>query len=837
MTSIRVHEVAKRLGLSSKETVEKFLALGVPVKGHSSSVSEADVTKLVKSLNGDGAKAAPAAATGSAKPSPAAKSQAPAKAAPPAKSPAPAKAAPPAKSPAAKGSAPAKTAVAAKASAPSPAAGTATPKPDPAPAKPTSPAQPAATHQAPPAPDRPAAAQSTSQASSRPEQGPSAPAQGSARPGQAHPDNRPGQGSNRPGGRPQGQGANRQGGPGQGRQGGRPQQGRQERNAPLAPAPVEVQAPVAAEFTPPSGAVHVPHGVTVEELADKLGHSPGEIIKALLMLGEMKTITQSLSDSLVEIVAEEFGVKVEILSVEEEAKELEDETDTPDDPASLVGRAPIVTVMGHVDHGKSSILQQFRKKEMLSLEAGGITQAIGAYQVHTADGRTVTFIDTPGHEAFTQMRARGAQVTDIAILVVAADDGVQPQTIEALDHAKAAGVPIIVAVNKIDKPEADPVRARQQLAEHGLSPEEWGGDTVFVDVSAKAGTNLDDLLEMIHLVTDMQELKANPNTTARGVSVEAHLDKGRGPLATLIVQKGTLNVGDPVVCGAAWAKVRALTDEAGKAVKKAGPSQPVLVTGWSKVPLAGDEFRVVADEREAKRISQEREIKLRQAELAEGGKAMSLEELLSKARTGDSPELKLIVRANSQGAIEALSESIDKLDQSLVRTVIQRKAVGAINENDIWMAKASGAIVVGFAVRPDTGARQLAEKEGVDVRLYEVIYQLLDDITKATHGLLAPLEEEVVMGTAEVRDTFRTPKAVVAGSYVTDGKVIRNSKARLLRDGKVIHTGEVSSLRRFKDDVREVTFGYECGITIAGYNDIKIGDIIETYEIREIARA
>lgn len=736
MTSIRVHEAAKRLGLSSKETVEKFLALGVPVKGHSSSVSEADVTKLAKTLNGDAA-AAPAAPPKAAAAKPSAKA-------------APAKAAP------------AKPAVAAKPAAvkpAAPAAKVAVPAPSPEPAKPAAPPRPAA-------PAKPAATH----------------------------------------------------------------------QAPAAPAPAETPAPVETAAASSNGAIHVQHGVTVEDLADKLNRSPGEIIKTLLMLGEMKTITQSLSDSLVEIVAEEFGVKVEILSVEEEAKEREDETETPEDPANLQPRAPIVTVMGHVDHGKSSILQQFRKKEMLSLEAGGITQAIGAYQVHTSDGRTVTFIDTPGHEAFTQMRARGAQVTDIAILVVAADDGVQPQTIEAMDHAKAAGVPIIVAVNKIDKPEADPIRARQQLAEHGLSPEEWGGDTVFVDVSAKAGTNLDDLLEMIHLVTDMQELKANPNTTARGVSVEAHLDKGRGPLATLIVQKGTLNVGDPVVCGAAWAKVRALTDEAGKTVKKAGPSQPVLVTGWSKVPLAGDEFRVVADEREAKRISQEREVKLRQAEFAEGGKAMSLEELLSKARTGDSPELKLIVRANSQGAIEALSESIDKLDQSLVRTVIQRKAVGAINENDIWMAKASGAIVVGFAVRPDTGARQLAEKEGVDVRLYEVIYQLLDDITKATHGLLAPLEEEVVMGAAEVRDTFRTPKAVVAGSYVTDGKVVRNSKARLLRDGKVIHTGEVSSLRRFKDDVREVTFGYECGITIAGYNDIKIGDIIETYEIREVAR-
>jgi translation initiation factor IF-2 len=575
----------------------------------------------------------------------------------------------------------------------------------------------------------------------------------------------------------------------------------------------------------------------VEELADKLDKPAGEIIKMLLMLGEMKTLTQSLSDSLVELVAEELGVPVEIVSIEEEAKEQEAEADAGEsDPSKLKPRAPIVTVMGHVDHGKSSILQQFRKKEMLSLEAGGITQAIGAYQVHGADGRVVTFIDTPGHEAFTQMRARGAQVTDVAILVVAADDGVQPQTIEALDHAKAANVPIIVAVNKIDKPEADPTRARQQLAELGLNPEEWGGDTVFVDVSAKRGTNLDDLLDMVNLVSDMQELKANPDTTARGVSIEAHLDKGRGPVATLIVQKGTLRVGDPIVAGPAWAKVRALTDEAGHRIKSAGPSQPVLVTGWSQLPEAGDEFRVVGDDREAKRIAQEREGKLRQAEYAEGGKAMSLEDLLSKARTGDIPELKLIVKANTQGAIEALSESIDKLDQSLVRTVIQRRAVGAINENDIWMAKASGAIVVGFAVRPDAGARQLAEKEGVDVRLYEVIYQLLDDIQKATHGLLAPLEEEVVTGSAEVREIFRTPKAVVAGSYVTEGRVLRNSRARLLREGTVIHSGEVSSLRRFKDDVREVASGYECGITIAGYNDIKVGDVIETFEIREVAR-
>jgi translation initiation factor IF-2 len=819
MASIRVHEVAKRLGLSSKEAVDKFNALGILVKGHSSTVSESDVTRLVKAINGGAARQA--AAKAAAAPPPAPPAPPPAAPAPP---PAPKQAAP--APPAPKPAPPARPQQAAAPARPAPKAQSRPVQPEPK----TSVTPQAATAPAPP-PSRPAESrpQGARDGRSQPEQ--QTPAARQARP-QGGPGGRSqGQRPQRPGGRDAGR---QQGGRDAGRQG----QGGREAARSAAPAPQPPVSEEALAATPaPTGPIHVPHGVTVEELAEKMGRSPGDIIKTLLVLGEMKTITQSLSDSLVEIVAEELGVPVEIVSVEEEAKEQDGETEAPEDPSTLQPRAPIVTVMGHVDHGKSSILQQFRKKEMLSLEAGGITQAIGAYQVHTADGRTVTFIDTPGHEAFTQMRARGAQVTDVAILVVAADDGVQPQTIEAMDHAKAAEVPIIVAVNKIDKPEADPIRARQQLAEHGLSPEEWGGDTVFVDVSAKKGTNLDDLLEMVHLVTDMQELKANPNTTARGVSIEAHLDKGRGPVATLIVQKGTLRVGDPVVCGAAWCKVRALTDEAGKNVKEAGPSQPVLVTGWSQVPQAGDEFRVVADEREAKRIAQERESKLRQAEFAEGGKAMSLEDLLSKARTGDIPELKLIVKANSQGAIEALSESIDKLDQSLVRTVIQRKAVGAINENDIWMAKASGAIVVGFAVRPDAGARQLAEKEGVDVRLYEVIYQLLDDITKATHGLLAPLEEEVVLGSAEVRETFRTPKAVVAGSYVTEGRVVRNSKARLLRDGKVIHTGEISSLRRFKDDVREVTFGYECGITIANYNDIKIGDVIETYEIREVARA
>lgn len=604
-----------------------------------------------------------------------------------------------------------------------------------------------------------------------------------------------------------------------------------------APEPEPVAKAPEPDLKVSVAAIQVTRGITVEEFAHKLERSPSEVIKILLSLGEMKTITQSLSDDAVELVAGELGIEVEVVSPVSDGVDqtvlLDEEVENP---ANLVVRPPIVTVMGHVDHGKSSILQQFRKKEMLALEAGGITQAIGAYRVHDPSGRLVTFIDTPGHEAFTQMRARGAQVTDIAILVVAADDGVQPQTVEALDHARAASVPILVAVNKIDKPEADPTRVRQQLAELGLQPEEWGGDTVYVDISAKQGTNLDDLLEMIHLVAEMQEFKADPAASVRGVVIEAHLDKGRGPVATLIVLRGTLRVGDVVVCGTSWCRVRALTDEIGKTMPSAGPSQPVLVTGWSKVPAAGDEFRFVADEREAKRISQEREAKMRQADLVAGGKSRTLEDLLSLTRAGELPELRLIVKADTQGAIEALAESIAKTDQTAVRTTMLRRAVGAINENDITLAQASGAIVVGFNVRPDQGARQLAEKEGVDVRLYEVIYQLLDDIDKATKGLLVPEEEEIVTGGAQVRDLFRTPKGVVAGCYITEGKITRNSKARLLRDGTIVYTGEIASLRRFKEDVREVATGYECGIMITGYNDIKTGDVIETFEIREVAR-
>jgi translation initiation factor IF-2 len=609
-----------------------------------------------------------------------------------------------------------------------------------------------------------------------------------------------------------------------------------------APASAPVAQPVAAAPAAPPAAneITVPRGVSVTDFAGKIGKSPTDVIKLLMRLGEMKTITQSLSDDEVEVLANEFDVPVRIVSVADDVSVAPEEeaSDASEDAAdaALETRPPVVTVMGHVDHGKSSILQQFRKKEMLSLEAGGITQAIGAYQTHGKDGLATTFIDTPGHEAFTQMRARGAQVTDVAILVVAADDGVQPQTVEALDHAKAAKVPVLVAVNKIDRPEADPTRVRQQLSELGLTPDEWGGDTVFVDVSAKAGTNLDVLLDMIHLVAEMQNLKANPNVPARGHAIEAHLDRGRGPVATLIVQKGTLKPGQAVVCGAAWARVRTMLDENGQSVPKAGPSQPVQVSGWSRLPQAGDEFFAVKDEREAKRISQEREARQRAADFVAGAKPATLEDLLFKTRTGDVPELRLILKADTQGSLEALTESLVKMHRANLRLNILRRGVGAIGESDVTLAQASDAIVVGFGVRPDAGARQLAEREGVDVRTYQIIYQLLDDISQALKGLLAPEEQEFVLGAAQVRATFRIPRAVVAGCYVTEGKIVRGSRARLLRDGTVVYTGRIDTLKRFKDDAREVAAGFECGMTLDDFNDIKEGDVIEAFEVRELPR-
>ena len=600
-------------------------------------------------------------------------------------------------------------------------------------------------------------------------------------------------------------------------------------------APAEIPAEAPSEAEPGRAVLKVPRGITVKELAEKLGTQPTDLIKKMLELGEMVTITQSLSDEAVAMLARQFGFEPEIVAPDEEEEEEEEEEAV--DPARLRPRPPVVTVMGHVDHGKTLLLDTIRQTDVVSGEAGGITQHIGAYQVHQ-NGNVVTFIDTPGHEAFTAMRARGAQVTDIAVLVVAADDGVMPQTIEAIDHARSAGVPIVVAVNKVDKPEADPMRVRQQLAEQGIQTSEWGGDFEFVDVSAKTGQNLDRLLETILVVAELQELKADPEAPARGVTIEAHLDKGRGPVATVLVQRGTLRVGDAIVSGTAHGRVRAMLDEHGEPLDQAPPGRPVAVLGWSKVPEAGDDVRVVADEKEARHIAQEREARIRAAELVAARPAIRLEDVMAAVREGETAELNIILKADTQGSVEATAEALEKLSTDEVAVRILRRGVGAVTENDVNLAQASDAVVIGFNVRPDQGARELAEREGVDVRLYRVIYQAVEDVKQALSGLLAPEEQEVELGRAEVRATFRVPRlGMVAGCYVTDGKVTRGVRVRLVRDGAVVYDGRVASLRRFKDDVREVQEGFECGIGLENFQDVKEGDVLETYEVREVARS
>jgi translation initiation factor IF-2 len=620
-----------------------------------------------------------------------------------------------------------------------------------------------------------------------------------------------------------------------------------EAPAPVAPAveapkPEEPPVAPAPEAAPPPGpaapqprkpgqaTLKLVRGTTAQDIADKTSRSAADIVKILFSAGEMATATQSLSDEALTLVGGELGYDVEIVGVEEE-EEPEEEIDE----SRLQPRPPVVTVMGHVDHGKTKLLDAVRRTDVVSGEFGGITQHIGAYQTHVGE-REITFIDTPGHEAFTAMRARGAQVTDIAVLVVAADDGVKPQTIEALDHAKAAEVPIVVAVNKIDKPESDPTRVRQQMVELGVVPSEWGGAVEFVDVSAKAGTNLENLLETILLVADIEELKGDPEGRARGAVIEANLDKGRGPVATVLVQRGTLEVGDTLVSGTAWAKIRAMLDENGRPVQIAGPSKPVQILGWSHVPNAGEDFREVGDEREARHAAQEREAKVRAAELV-ATRPPTLAELMAQASAAEVPELNLIVKADVQGSIGALVDAFAKLPQDEVRVNVIRSAAGAVTESDIKLAMASRAIVVGFNVRPDAAARELAEREGVDVRLYRVIYDAIDDVRNALSGLLKPEERETDLGRAEVRALFRVPKVgVVAGCYVLQGTMTRNSRARVVRDGVIVYDGRIGSLRRFKDDVREVAEGYECGIGIENFNDVKEGDVIEAYEIREVAR-
>jgi translation initiation factor IF-2 len=598
--------------------------------------------------------------------------------------------------------------------------------------------------------------------------------------------------------------------------------------APVGPTPQAT--PAAAPAKPALPSLRVVRGSSAQDLAEKVGRTPADIVKILLSLGEMVTATQSLSDEAISLVATELGYEAEVVGFEEELEEEEQV-----DESRLRPRSPVVTVMGHVDHGKTLLLDAIRKTDVVSQEFGGITQHIGAYQVHV-NGREITFIDTPGHEAFTAMRARGAQVTDIAVLVVAADDGVKPQTVEALDHARAAGVPIIVAVNKVDKPESDPQRVRQQMVELGVVPAEWGGTVEFVDVSAKARTNLDGLLETILLVADLEELKADPEGRARGAVIDANLDKGRGAVASVLVQKGSLDVGDALVAGSAWAKIRAMLDENGRPVKQAGPSKPVQILGWSAVPNAGDDFREVQDEREARHLAQEREAKFRAAELVTS-RPPTLQELMAQARQAEVPDLNLVVKADVQGSLGAVMDAFLKLPQEEVRVNIIHGATGAITESDIALALASNAIVVGFNVRPDPNARELADREGVDVRLYRVIYEAIDDIRSALSGMLKPEEREIELGRAEVRALFRVPRVgVVAGSYVVSGNITRNSRARVVRDGVVVYEGRIGSLRRFKDDVREVAEGFECGISIENFQDVHEGDIIESFEVREVAR-
>jgi len=572
--------------------------------------------------------------------------------------------------------------------------------------------------------------------------------------------------------------------------------------------------------------------VMIKDLAEKIGKPATEIIKKLLLLGTIATINQDIDFDTAALVASEFGVELEqkLEKTYEEVLIDEYKEDAPDD---LIERPPVVTVMGHVDHGKTSLLDAIRKSKVTEHEAGGITQHIGAYTIDI-NGKQITFLDTPGHEAFTAMRARGAQVTDIAILVVAADDGVMPQTVEAINHAKAADVPIIVAINKIDKPTANPERVKQELTEYGLVAEEWGGDTIFVPVSAITKEGIDQLLEMILLVSEIQELKANPNRLAKGTIIEAQLDKGRGPVATVLVQNGTLKVGDPIVAGVSYGHVRAMIDDKGNRVISAGPSQPVEVLGFSEVPEAGDILYAVEDEKLSRHVSEERKDKIKAMQMKAMAK-VSLDDLFNQIAEGQMKELNVIVKADVQGSVEAVKQSIEKLSNEQVRVKTIHGGVGGITESDVMLASASNAIIIGFNVRPDSMARAAAEREKVDVRLYRVIYNAIEDIEKAMKGLLEPEFKEVVLGHAEVRTTFKVSGVgTVAGSYVTDGKILRNANARLVRNGVVVYEGKIASLKRFKDDAREVASGYECGIGLENFNDIKDGDVIEAYIEQEV---
>lgn len=579
------------------------------------------------------------------------------------------------------------------------------------------------------------------------------------------------------------------------------------------------------------GVVEYEEGITVDELAQKIGQTPANVIKVLFMLGTMVTINSSLDDEQVELICMEYGLECKkVVPVSEINFE---DLEVVDDPKDLEPRPPVITIMGHVDHGKTTLLDHIRKSRVAEGEFGGITQHIGAYQV-SVKGKKITFLDTPGHEAFTAMRARGAMITDIVIIVVAADDGVMPQTREAVDHALAAHVPIIVAINKIDKPGADPQRIMTEVSELGLMPEEWGGDVPYVNISAKKGIGIDDLLETVTVVAELAELKANPKRMAYGSVIEGRLDKGRGPVATLLIQNGTLRSGNPIVVGATYGRVRQLVDDRGREIKAAGPATPVEITGLNDVPEAGDKFMVFETEREARHVGEERAQKKIEEE-RNSTSAMSLDDLFSQMKSGEVVDLNIIVKADVNGTAEAVKSSLEKINVEGARVNVIRSTVGAISESDILLASASKAIIYGFNVRPDANVRRKADEEGVEIRLHQVIYKMVEEIEAAMKGMLAPEMEEVVTGQAEIRHIYKVSKVGnIAGCYVTDGSIKRDCGVRLIREGIIVYEGKLASLKRFKDDAKEVNQGYECGLTIENYNDIKEGDIVEGYVMQEV---
>lgn len=579
------------------------------------------------------------------------------------------------------------------------------------------------------------------------------------------------------------------------------------------------------------GVVEYEEGITVDELSQKIGQTPANVIKVLFMLGTMVTINSSLNDEQVELICVEYGLECKkVVPVSEVNFE---DLEVVDDPKDLEPRPPVITIMGHVDHGKTTLLDHIRKSRVAEGEFGGITQHIGAYQV-SVKGKKITFLDTPGHEAFTAMRARGAMITDIVIIVVAADDGVMPQTREAVDHALAANVPIIVAVNKIDKPGADPQRIMTEVSELGLMPEEWGGDVPYVNISAKKGIGIDELLETVTVVAELAELKANPKRMAYGSVIEGRLDKGRGPVATLLIQNGTLRSGNPIVVGATYGRVRQLVDDRGREIKSAGPATPVEITGLNDVPEAGDKFMVFETEKEARHVGEERAQKKIEEE-RNSTSAMSLDDLFSQMKSGEVVDLNIIVKADVNGTAEAVKSSLEKIDVEGARVNVIRSTVGAISESDILLASASKAIIYGFNVRPDANVRRKADEEGVEIRLHQVIYKMVEEIEAAMKGMLAPEMEEVVTGQAEIRHIYKVSKiGNIAGCYVTDGSIKRDCGVRLIREGIIVYEGKLASLKRFKDDAKEVNQGYECGLTIENYNDIKEGDIVEGYVMQEV---